>query len=75
MCVVRVKYCNHLLAVCMAGVDYCLCVDGKMSKGIGMGIRKGTVVSFVPTLLVAFWGIHPYISVHFFKCFFVICFS
>ena len=23
---------------------------GKMSKDIGMGVRKGTVVSFVPTL-------------------------
>ena len=33
-------------------------VVGNMSKDIGMGVRKGTVVSFVPTLLVAFWGFH-----------------
>ena len=25
-------------------------VVGKISKDIGMGVRKGTVVSFVPTL-------------------------
>ena len=25
-------------------------VVGKMSKDIGLGVRKGTVVSFVPTL-------------------------
>ena len=30
---------------------------GKMSKDIGMGVRKGTVVSFVPTLFAYFWGI------------------
>ena len=44
-------------------------VVGKMSKDIGMGVRRGTVGSFVPTLLVAFWGFHPYRSFHFFKCF------
>ena len=31
--------------------------DTKMSKDIGMGIRKGTVVSFVPTLFGCFLGI------------------
>ena len=48
-----------------------MCVFGKMSKDIGMGIHKGTVVSFVPTLncLVAFWGFHSYLC-----CFFVTCF-
>ena len=30
---------------------------GKMSKDIGMGVRKGTVVSFVPTLFGYFLGI------------------
>ena len=53
MCVVRVKYCNHLLAVDMAGVacrGLRVHVVGKMSKDIGMGVRRGTVVSFVPTL-------------------------
>ena len=32
-------------------------VVGKMSKDIGMGVRKGTVVSFVPTLFDCFLGI------------------
>ena len=31
----------------------------KMSKDIGMGDCKGTVVSFVPTLFVRFLGIPP----------------
>ena len=31
-----------------------------MVKDIGMTIRKGIVVSFLPCL-VAFWGFHPYI--------------
>ena len=30
--------------------DCGVCVFGKMSKDTGMGVRKGTVVSFVPTL-------------------------
>ena len=30
---------------------------GKMTKDIGMGVRKGTVVSFVPTLIGYFLGI------------------
>ena len=29
----------------------------KMSKDIGMGVRNGTVVSFVPTLFGCFLGI------------------
>ena len=41
-------------------------VVGKMSKDIEMGVRKGTVVSFVPTLFGYF---HPYMSFYFFKCF------
>ena len=71
----------HLLAVNMAGVGtfrglWCACGCGKMSKDIGMGVHKGTVVSFVPTLFGCFLGIfHPYVSLHFFKCFFVTCFS
>ena len=45
-----------------------------MAKAIGMTIRKGIVVPFLPCL-VAFWGFHPYIMFfHFFKCFFVTCF-
>ena len=35
---------------------------GKMSKDIGMGVYKGTMVSFVPTLFGYFWGFHPYMS-------------
>ena len=42
----------------------------KMAKDIGMTIRKGIVVPFLPCL-VAFWGFHPYMFFHFFKCFFV----
>ena len=34
-----------------------VCVVGKMSKDIGMGIRKGTMVSFVSTLFGCFLGI------------------
>ena len=41
----------------------------KMAKDIGMTIRKGIVVPFLPCL-VAFWGFHPYM---FLKCFFVTC--
>ena len=32
-------------------------LNGKMSKDIGMGVRKGTAVSFVPTLFGCFLGI------------------
>ena len=47
-------------------------VVGKMSKDIGMGVRKGILWcrSFLPCL-VTFWGFHPYMSFHFFKVFFV----
>ena len=57
MCVVHVdvKYCNHLLAVNIAGVACRGCACGW--KDIGMGVRKGTVVSFVPTLFGCFLGI------------------
>ena len=64
--------CTCNLAVDMAGVAYrglCMHVVGKMSKDIGMGVRKGTVVSFVPTLFIAFWGFHPYYVCSFFKMF------
>ena len=37
----------------------------KMAKDIGMTIRKGIVVPFLPCL-VAFWGFHPYMFFHFF---------
>ena len=72
-----------LLAVDMAGVAcqglvcvrvcvcVCVCVGvevGKMVKDIGMTIRKGIVVPFLPCL-VAFWGFHPYMFFHFLKCF------
>ena len=40
-----------------------------MAKDIGMTICKGNVVSFLPCL-VAFWGFHPFMFFHFFKCFF-----
>ena len=42
----------------------------KMAKDIGMTIRKGIVVPFLPCL-VAFWGFHLYMFFHFLKCFFV----
>ena len=65
-----------LLAVDMAGVAWqglvcvrvcvCVCVEvGKMAKDIGMTIRKGIVVPFLPCL-VAFWGFHPYIFLNVF---------
>ena len=45
-----------------------------MAKDIGMTIRKGIVVLFLPCL-VASWGFHPYIYVlSFFLCFFATCF-
>ena len=40
---------------------------GKMSKDIGMGVRKGTVVSFVPTLFGYFLGIPSLYVFSFFK--------
>ena len=43
-----------------------------MAKDIGMTIRKGIVVPFLPCL-VAFWGFHPYMFFLFFL-FFVTCF-
>ena len=55
------------IGVCVCVV--CVCVVGKMAKDIGMTIRKGIVVLFLPSL-VAFWGFHPYMFFHFFKCFF-----
>ena len=58
--VADIKHCDHLLAVDMAGVacrGLCMRVVGKMSEDIGMGVRKGTVVLFVPTLFGCFLGI------------------
>ena len=43
----------------------------KMAKDIGVTIRKGIVVPFL-LCLVAFWGFHPYMFFHFFKCFFLL---
>ena len=74
-CIVKCCNCHILLAVDMAGVacqgliGVCVCVEvGKMAKDIGMTIRKGIVVSFLP-YLVAFWGFYPCMFFHFFKCF------
>ena len=43
----------------MPGIGVCVCVCvcevGKVAKDIGMTIRKGIVVSFLPCL-VAFWA-------------------
>ena len=55
----------------MACGDCGVCVVGKMSKDIGMGVRKGTVVLFVPTSFGRFLGIpslYMYMYV-FSKCF------
>ena len=52
--------------------DCGVCVVGKISKDIGMGVRKGTVVSFVPTWFGCFLGIpslYRY-AFSFFKMFF-----
>ena len=51
--------------VCVC-VCVCVSVVGKMAKDIGMTIRKGIAVSFLPCS-VAFWGFHPCM-------FFVTCF-
>ena len=45
-------------------------VVGKMSKDIGMGVCKGTVVLFVPTLFGCFLGIPSLYAFSFFKMFF-----
>ena len=72
MCVIQVKYCNHLLAVDMAGVActglWCAC-GWKNVQRYGMGVRKGTVVSFVPTLFGCFLRIPSlYYVFSFVKC-------
>ena len=55
-------------------VCVCVCVEvGKMAKDIGMTIRKGIVVPFLPCL-VAFWGFHPYMFFHFFCYLFLLFF-
>ena len=76
MCCI-VKCCNcHAHSIGCGYVRVCVCVCvcvyvevGKMAKDIGMTIRKGIVVPFLPCL-VAFWGFHPYMFFHFFKMFF-----
>ena len=76
-CIVKCCNCHAHSIGCgygccgMAGIGLCACVCvcvevGKMAKDIGMTIRKGIVVPFLPCL-VAFWGFHPYM---FFKMFF-----
>ena len=55
-CVVHVKYCNHLLAVHMAGVACRNCgvrVVGRMPKDIAMGVYKycGVVRSYLVWLV------------------------
>ena len=55
------------------GVCACVCEVGKMAKDIGMTIRKGIVVSFLPCL-VAFWGFHPYMFFQFHPYVFFQCF-
>ena len=83
-CIVKCCNCHAHSIGCgygwcgMAGIGLCACVCvcvevGKMAKDIGMTIRKGIVVPFLPCL-IAFWGFHPYMFFHFFKCFFVTCF-
>ena len=47
----------------------------KMSKDIGMGVCKGTVVSFILTLFGYFLGIPSLYAFLFFTCFFVTCLS
>ena len=42
-------------------------VRKKMSKDIEMGVRKGTVVLFVPTLFGFFWGIPSLYAFSFFS--------
>ena len=44
---------------------------GKMSKDIGMGVRKGTVVSFVPTVFGYFLEIPSLYVFSFFLMFFL----
>ena len=81
-CIVKCCNCHAHSIGCgygwcgMAGIGLCVCVCvevGKMAKDIGMTIRKGIVVPFLPCL-IAFWGFHPYMFFHFLKCFFVTCF-
>ena len=56
-------FCSVLLCVLNGGYAYTgnaassTSCSGKMSKDVGMGVRKGTVVSFVPTLYGCFLGI------------------
>ena len=68
-CIVKCCNCHAHSIGCgygwcgMAGIGLCVCVCvevGKMAKDIGMTIRKGIVVPFLPCL-GAFWGFHPYI--------------
>ena len=57
------SYCVRYHILYMQSFIGCGCGDcgvhvvGKMSKDIGMGVRKGTVVSFIPTLFGCILGI------------------
>ena len=48
--------------------DCVLCVVGKMAKDVGKAIHKSIVVSFLPCL-ATFLRFHPYMLLHFLKCF------
>ena len=70
-CIVKCCNCHAHSIGCGYGWQGLVCVRvcvevGKMAKDIGMTIRKGIVVPFLPCLVV-FWGFHPY---SFFKVFF-----
>ena len=68
--------CGYMYGWCgMAGIGLCACVCvcvcvevGKMAKDIGMTIRKGIVLPFLPCL-VAFWDSVPICSFIFFNVF------
>ena len=75
-CVVMCCMCKVLKSLIGCGYGWCgicrelRCVYGwKNVKDIGMGVRKGTVVSFVYTFFVYF------VKCCFLKCLFVNCFS
>ena len=61
---VCVCVCVCVRACVRACMRVCVCEVGKMAQDIGMTIRKGIAVSFLPCL-VAIWGFHSYIFFHF----------
>ena len=60
---------NFFIDACINLQDIFPIIDWKNVKDKGMGVRKGTVVSFVLPCLVTFWKFHPYMSLHFFFIF------